>query len=130
MFIWEASFFGLASAHMRRQQGQIINEYAITIVIVASAFIAMTVYLQRTFQAKVRDANQTMLRAVSESAPGVEVPQEYEPYYTETNSTIESGIARDTSLKDGGFSGGAGKTFRERSAVTTDSIQLAPIEGN
>ena len=66
----------------RKRRGQSTAEYAILIMLVIGAVIAMQTYAQRALQARVRDAsvylaNQTNNQGIA----GLGDVQQYEPYY-------------------------------------------------
>jgi hypothetical protein len=66
------------------KKGQSVSgEYVLLAVLVVLAITAMTVYVRRTLQGRMRDASMVaVLRA--NTALGQDVLIEYEPYYTDT----------------------------------------------
>jgi hypothetical protein len=58
-------------------------EYVVTFFLVVGILSAMSVYIRRTIQGRMRDAQLYMAKTVAEAAPAgnFTVPYEYEPYY-------------------------------------------------
>lgn len=75
-----------------------LPDYVVTFFIVIAAAVAMTVYIQRSLQAKTKDARDYMVGlAASECGPdcraaagisGNGIPREYEPYYGHVDSRV------------------------------------------
>jgi Flp pilus assembly pilin Flp len=72
----------------KKTKGQNTAEYAILIALVIGAVIAMQVYMQRSIQAKMRDAGSFMTtsNSMGQAFPGVDNSKsQYEPYYKASN---------------------------------------------
>ena len=81
----------------RNNKGQSsLPEYVVTFFVVIAAAVTMTIYIQRSLQAKTRDARDHMFSAAAKecdadcrAAAGISgngIPREYEPYYGYINS--------------------------------------------
>ena len=70
---------------LKNKKAQNTAEYAILISLVVAGIIAMQTYAQRALQARVRDASQFL--ATQTAALGTS--QQYEPYYLESDYTID-----------------------------------------
>ena len=123
-------------------------EHVILFFLGIAAVIAVTVYVQRAIQARIRDAKIYMIDTTSSAcsqASGTisgtnivvdcmnatggnngKLAYEYEPYYT----NIASGIAREQNVKTTLASKSAGKIFTENSAINSMSIQAPPSKAN
>ncbi len=69
---------------IKNKKAQNTAEYAILISLVVAGIIAMQTYAQRALQARVRDASVYM----SEQTNGIGGTAQYEPYYLDTDYTI------------------------------------------
>src|SRR3569623_1292015 len=86
--------------HYRNRKGTAtLAEYSITILLVVAALTAMTTYVKRALQAKMRDARHYMIetattgcevncRNAAHIAEGSTIAQQYEPYYTQSSAGI------------------------------------------
>lgn len=92
----DKTVFMLISSFKRiRENGQTFVEYALVLALVLSAFLAMQVYVQRGLQARCRDASRYLIDQMRgkinpprSEFPVVEVPYQYEPYYTNSEFTV------------------------------------------
>ena len=73
----------------RRKEGQISGEYVLLISLISLAITAMTVYVRRTLQARMYDADRYMITTAA-SALGNSVLYEYEPYYKNQASDTDA----------------------------------------
>lgn len=101
-----------------------ISEYAFIFVIALAMILAMTVYVRRTLQSRLRDANQYMAREVRDKAgEGLvgSIMLEYEPYYLKSDSEIAQSSNTEKVLGSafGTTSGRFNKTINEYLAVNT-----------
>jgi len=119
-----------------------IAEYLVTFFLVIGAFIAMSIYIQRNFQARMRDARSYMINSVSEQcvsnpncmqATGLQgnssIGLQYEPYYAQATSDTISNKTSHKGLEGAGV--GSEGIFiahaEAKSNVTSYSNQLAPF---
>ena len=72
---------------IKNKKAQNTAEYAILISLVVAGIIAMQTYAQRALQARVRDAS--VFLANSTGIQGMGNTLQYEPYYLQTNYTID-----------------------------------------
>ena len=102
--------------YSRKGQG-ISAEYVLLISLVALGIMAMTVYVRRTLQGRMRDANNEAIKR-SSAVLGKPVQFDYEPYYVEsTTNTDASSVYEETNEEAGGF-GFTRKTFRRANGVS------------
>ena len=115
-----------------------LPEYVVTFFIVIATVVAMTVYIQRSLQAKTKDARDYMVGlAAGECGPdcraaagisGSGIPREYEPYYgrvdsrTSRNSSVSANLIGGTDRTDRQFY----KNTEETVETTSTSSQLPP----
>jgi len=71
---------------LKNKKAQNTAEYALLIALVVAGIIAMQQYAQRALQARVRDASVYLANATSVNGMGNTV--QYEPYYLQTNYTV------------------------------------------
>ena len=78
---------------MNNKGQSILSEYVMIFFVVIAAAVAMTVFVQRGFEARVHDARNFMIDSLINSgacdancvqAAGGNIGHEYEPYYTQT----------------------------------------------
>ncbi len=112
-----------------------LPEYVVTFFVVIATVVAMTAYIQRSIQAKVKDSRDYMVGlAANECDPdcreaarisGSGIPREYEPYY----GKVDSQTGRNSDVRTG-LTGGADRQFRkginETVDTTSNSEQLPP----
>lgn len=127
-----------------------LAEYAVTVFLVVATITAMTIYIQRTLQARMRDARHYMVKTVGEECDQVycgpaanlgtyqfnvgglpagvqRIGDQYEPYYAQVNSIVDNDRARNKRLV--ASSGSAGIFMDDRQTTTntsTYSNQAAP----
>jgi len=115
-----------------------LPEYVATFFIVIAAVVAMTVYIQRSIQARIKDSRDHMVSvAAGECGPdcraaagisGSGIPREYEPYYgrvdsrTSRNSSVNADLAGGADRADRQFY----KNTEETVETTSTSSQLPP----
>ncbi len=115
-----------------------LPEYVVIFFIVIATVVAMTVYIQRSIQAKVKDSRDYMVSvAANECGPdcraaagisGSGIPREYEPYY----GKVDSQTSRNSSVSANLIGGGdrADRQFykntEETVETTSTSTQLPP----
>jgi|GEM_PF-652176 len=120
-----------------------LPEYVVTFFLVIAAAVAMTVYIQRSLQAKIKDSRDYMVSvAANECGPdcraaagisGGSIPREYEAYYgkvdsqTSRNSESRSSLAGGTHLVNGTARlYDARRMTNETVETTSNSEQLPP----
>ena len=115
-----------------------LPEYVVTFFIVIATVVAMTVYIQRSIQARIKDSRDHMVSvAAGECGPdcraaagisGSGIPREYEPYYgrgdsrTSRNSSVSANLIGGTDRTDRQFN----KSTEETVETTSTSSQLPP----
>ncbi len=72
-----------------QKKGQSVSEYSIFVAIVLIAIITMNAYVKRGLQGRYVDVMDSTISAVQTQA-GQDVPSQYEPYYTESQATIDA----------------------------------------
>lgn len=82
---------------MNNKGQSILSEHVMVFFVVVAALVAMTTYVQRTFEARIHDTKDFMIQSVINSgacdanclaATGNQISYEYEPYYTQTISDV------------------------------------------
>lgn len=83
---------------MNKKGQSILSEHLMIFFIVIAALVAMTTYVQRSFEARIHDARNFMIDSVMNNsvcdanclaATGGQISHEYEPYYSETFSDVQ-----------------------------------------
>ena len=124
----------------KAKQAQALGEYVVIITLAVAAVSTSTVLVKRALQARLKDANEYMLKTVSNAyqnsrTADEKTPEklkiEYEPYYSQTNSII----SRDTNdtvtyLPFTVASGISTTIYNETTAVNSVSIQAPPKESD
>jgi len=126
---------------MRRginKKGQMIfSEYVMIFFVVIAAATAMTVFVQRTFKAKIHDARNIMIATANSMADAnflmatgsSSIPYEYEPYYDVHGSAVAQ-IENDTSGATSGNPAVMGVTYikkvNHQTGTLANSSQLPP----
>ena len=101
---------GESKMRMRNRNGQSTAEYAIVLSIVIAAVIGMQVYVKRGLQAKVKGAMDHFATGVTGNAGGapgggIGTVAQYEPYYANTNYTINENSSSVDTYRNGGLFG-------------------------
>ncbi len=111
-----------------------LPEYVVTFFIVIATVVAMTVYIQRSIQAKVKDGRDYMVSVASQSdacdascraAAGISgsgIPREYEPYYGKTDSHT----SRNSSVS-ANLIGGADRADRQFYRNTEETVETNSV---
>jgi Tfp pilus assembly protein PilV len=108
----------------RNKSGQSISaEVVITFVLVTVAIVAMSTYIRRTMQARVRDAVIFTRDEASSALGGANVALQYEPYYA--SAEAKTSQASTTRVKFG-VNGEFIQDSRQGRSVVSNSVQLAP----
>ena len=88
-----------------RKRGQSTAEYAIVISVVIAAIIGMQLYVKRGLQAKAKtamDAFGTVNGVIGNAGPNLGVMNQYEPYYAESNYSINTDSSSTDTFAVGG----------------------------
>lgn len=124
---------------LRRRRGQLgqtsLPEYVVTFFLVIGVIVAMTAYVQRTLQARMRDARNYAIKTGYDAcdanclnATGNGIYYEYEPYYLLMNTVSERSQKDRSALIRGGQEGVFIKTINHESTINSYSEQLPPKE--
>jgi hypothetical protein len=116
----------------------VLAEHVMVFFVVIAALVAMSTFVQRTFEARIDDARDYMINAVSNSsvcdancvaASGGDIHHEYEPYYlqqlsdVQSNGTDKSGIMPGSATSIGAI---YLKSIHEGTTTISTSCQLPP----
>ena len=128
---------------MNGRKGQAnFGEYVLILFLVVGAASAMSVYLRRAVQARIRDAGHFVSTSAASTANYIgQIPDpdvfggftgnvyyQYEPYYLNTASTINSRTTQTDRLESsiGTTSGIFTKDIDEETSTQTESVTAAP----
>ena len=112
-----------------------LPEYVVTFFVVVAAGVAMTTYIQRSLQAKMKDGRDYMIALAGNECDdacraaakinGSGIPGEYEPYY----GRVDSHITRNSNA-NAALTGGENRWFYrntgENTVIDSASEQLPP----
>lgn len=126
---------------LRQKNGQaVFGEYVLLAVIVVAAVAAMSVYVRRTLQGRIRDSvmsSAETVRASFSSDGGITYTQyagpihlQYEPYYANRVSAIDQQSDGIRSLTAGGSSGLFREDINDRIYIQTYSNQAPPKDAD
>ena len=82
---------------MNKKGQTVLSEHVMIFFVVIAALVAMTTFVQRSFEARIHDAHTFMINAVMNSsvcdanclaATGKTIAYEYEPYYEQRLSDV------------------------------------------
>ncbi len=114
----------------RTVKGQVMAEYALTFFIVTASIVAMTVFVTRTFQARIYDAKKYMLETVK-AAPHVgKLKAEYEPYYSNTEALVNRSNFDEKQLLPGGITGIFRRAWNDNTDSNSTSNQRPPKDAD
>lgn len=85
------------------QTGQGLAEYALIFSIVIAALLAMQTYVKRGLQGKYKDAADEIIFSLSEIKGDLNLPLQYEPYYTDSRITTTASQSRTEKESSGGL---------------------------
>ena len=74
-----------------------MSEYILVFFLAIGALVAMTVYVQRALQARIRDGNRYMVQQAAK-AHNAAIALEYEPYYANISSYTDRNQREDSYL--------------------------------
>lgn len=84
------------------QKGQGLAEYALIFSIVIAALLAMQTYVKRGLQGKYKDAADEIIFSLRETKGDLNLPLQYEPYYTDSKITTAASQSRTAKESSGG----------------------------
>jgi len=82
---------------LKNRKAQNTAEYALLIALVVAGVIAMQTYAQRAMQARIHDAAVYMTNSTTEIGKDTQ----YEPYYLQSNYTVDSNSVENKRLGTG-----------------------------
>ncbi len=102
-------------------------EYVVVIFIAIGAIITMSIFVQRTLQARIRGARHYMIKEAA-VAHGNFIRYEYEPYYGNVQSEVSRSQDDDTRLLESPEqpSGIFRKFINQQVMANTISVQAPP----
>jgi len=106
-----------------------MGEYVVTFFLIIGIMSAMTLYLKRALQGRIRDAKVAMGNIVETRAGGQWVGNfytEYEPYFINTAATVSRTMTSGQNLRSGASSGIFSQTFNEATSVQAVSDTAPP----
>ena len=122
---------------MNNKGQSIIAEYSMIVFIVIAALVAMTSFVQRTFQGRIHDARNYLINSVNTAcdsncqAASGGVRYEYEPYYMQTYSLVQQSDNETTTATIGSAKGIGAIYAKYMNQVTQSTVpnscQLPPI---
>lgn len=126
---------------LRQKKGQaVFGEYVLLAVIAVAVVAAMTVYIRRALQGRVRDAvmgSAATIRTPFSADGGMTFSQydgivhiQYEPYYANRVSVIDQQSDGVRSLRAGGSTGIFREDINDRTYIQTYSNQAPPKDAN
>ncbi|MBF0511592.1 MAG: hypothetical protein HQL13_04595 [Candidatus Omnitrophica bacterium] len=113
----------------------IMSEHVMIFFVVIAALSAMTLFVQRAFEARVHDAHTYLIKQVNSAcdancqmaANGI--GYEYEPYYTRTLSFVAQNSEDMSTIQKGheaSFTSVYGRSYHQKTSATVNSSQLPP----
>lgn len=84
------------------QKGQGLAEYALIFSIVVAALLAMQTYIKRGLQGKYKDAADEIIFSLRETKGDLNLPLQYEPYYTSSKISATASQSRTAKESSGG----------------------------
>ena len=122
-----------------RTKAQIITEQAVFLSVIVGVIVALSFLIKRAIQGKIKDTHTYMIDTVrsAQSEIGREVGRydmgivynEYEPYYSASDSAVHRESTQTDELAPGGQGGGFTKTIDDKTTASTQSTQLPPGMG-
>ena len=120
--------------YLKNKKAQVVaGEYVVTFFLGVAILTAMTVYFQRALQGRMYDARESMFNVVEQRTEGYfdgNMQKEYEPYYTETDSRIESNTYSKVNLLPGGETGIFRKEVDDTTVIRSVSETAPPKDAN
>ena len=102
----------------KTRRGQSMAEYAIVLMVVITAIVAMQIYVKRGLQGKVRDVSDNVGAGLI-AAGYAKTTNQYEPYYAQSNYNT----TQDQNVNEQYLAGGAvsRNSLSEKSGRTGDA---------
>jgi len=123
---------------MNNKGQSVISEYVMIFFVVIAAAVAMTVFVQRSFEARVHDARNFLINSANsacdanclQATGGTSIPYEYEPYYQQS-AAIAGKYENDAKGEWPGNAQVIGVIYKrstnEQNNVVSTSNQLPPV---
>ncbi len=119
--------------NLKNMKAQVmLGEYLLVFFLVVGMISAMTIYIRRTLQGRIRDARYRMVDMVKNRTgnlyTGTTIMRSYEPYYANTESDVVRSF-RDTQLLFSSNLGSSGlyqKDLNQATNMRTNSTTAAP----
>ncbi|MBI3319020.1 MAG: hypothetical protein HYZ89_00305 [Candidatus Omnitrophica bacterium] len=92
-------------AMQRNAHGQSTAEYAVMLGVVVAAIVGMQIYVKRGMNARLKDASDSAIAAMWAHLKGGTPTlndQQYEPYYTSSNYTVDQTADHQEQVATGG----------------------------
>lgn len=89
-----------------------MGQYALVFFVVIAAVTAMTIYVRRGLQGRIRDARTHMIDTIKTRADIGDIPLAYEPYYINRESNRLA-----TQHEETGFRGGRLTQWAEQTTI-------------
>ena len=121
---WDFKMF----SRLQQNRGQTsLSEYVVLLFVVLGAGIAISTYLQRGLQARMRDTNLYMVDTVS-AANGKQINYQYEPYYASVQAIVDRRQVKESQLFGSGLgsSGIYHQTMDDGVSANSQSEQAPP----
>ena len=113
---------------LNRNNGQAsMSQYVIVFFLAIGALVAMTTFVQRALQARIRDTRNYMLDNLKTYGNvQTNMHYEYEPYYANVSTTIARSKSEQSDLVAGGVTGIFRKNINSQAIGDTVSTQAPP----
>ncbi len=102
-----------------------MSQYVVLFFLAIGSLIAMTTFVQRALQARIRDTKIYMVDNV-QTLTGINVSYEYEPYYANVSTIVDRKRSEELQLLGGGATGIFRKTINGQVISNTTSEQAPP----
>lgn len=113
-----------------RNNGQTsMSQYVFVLLMALGGIVAITVHVQRTLQARIRDTAIYMVNNV-QTITEVPISYQYEPYYANVSTIVGRSRNEETMLLGGGATGIFRKDIDGQIFVVTNSEQAPPKDVN
>jgi len=118
---------------MNKKGQSILAEYVMIFFVAVAALVAMTLLVQRSFQARIHDARNYMTESVTNTGAcdanclaaagitGNSIPHEYEPYYAQMLSDVQQNDIDNASIRQGNPQS-IGAIYSKSVNHTTDTV--------